>query len=128
MSDVNFSVGAYAEIEQVSVEVNAGLNGGWLNLEATLNVDEASKLLAELKNALEYIEFCRQRRNEGETGGRGMTSNLALQDIEEIKKLVQGIKYAAIGGRADILSHAFEETFAWLDAYAEKLKKEEGHE
>lgn len=65
MSDVNFSVGTYAEIEQVSVEVNAGLNGGWLNLEATLTVDEASELLAELKNALEYIEFCRQRRNEG---------------------------------------------------------------
>lgn len=70
MSDVNFSVGTYAEIEQVSVEVNAGLNSGWLNLEATLTVDEASELLAELKKALEYIEFCRQRRNEGKTGGR----------------------------------------------------------
>lgn len=49
---------------------------------------------------------------------------MTLQDIEEIKKLVQRIKTAAVGGRADILSHAFEETFAWLDAYAEKLKKE----
>lgn len=53
---------------------------------------------------------------------------MTLQDIEEIRKAVQRIKAAAIGGRADILSHAFEETFAWLDAYAEKLKKEGGHE
>ncbi len=57
-----------------------------------------------------------------------MSSDLTVQDIGEIKKLVQSIKDAAIGGRADILSHAFEETFAWLDAYAEKLKKEGGHE
>lgn len=70
MSDVNFTVGTYAEMELVSIEVNVGANGGCLNLETTLTVDEASNLLTELKNALEYIEFCRQRRNEGQGGAK----------------------------------------------------------
>lgn len=65
MSDVNFSVGAYAEIEQVNVEAEAVIDGGSLHLAAQLTVGEAYDLLTELKEALEYIEFCRQRRDEG---------------------------------------------------------------
>ena len=64
MSDVSFSVGAYAETNQVSVEVEAVTDGGNLHLEVRLTEDEAHDILAELKNALEYIAFCKQRRGE----------------------------------------------------------------